>query len=129
MLLCCRQKCVHTLTLFKRNAKRLFQRTNRTECFSNQHIKGAKWLSGGVLNSRPRSCGFEPNQPYCAVSLSKAQILTKYWFNPGSPFPCLKSDVKLFYFVFNKNYITISQNDQNMVSISIQNLLYSFFCR
>ena len=48
MLLCCRQKCVNTLTLFKRNAKELFlQRANSTE----RH-KGAQWLSGGMLDSR-----------------------------------------------------------------------------
>ena len=32
---------------------------------------GAQWLSGRVLDSRPRGCGFEPNQRHCVVSLSK----------------------------------------------------------
>ena len=27
--------------------------------------------SGSVLDSRPRGCGFEPNQRHCVVSLSK----------------------------------------------------------
>ena len=32
---------------------------------------GAQWLSGRVLDSRPRGCGFEPNRRHCVVSLSK----------------------------------------------------------
>ena len=34
-------------------------------------IKGAQWLSGGVLDSRPRGHGFEPHRRHCVVSLSK----------------------------------------------------------
>ena len=32
---------------------------------------GAKWLSGRVLDSRPRCHGFEPHWRHCIVSLSK----------------------------------------------------------
>ena len=32
---------------------------------------GAQWLSGRVLDSRPRGCGFEPHQRHYVVSLSK----------------------------------------------------------
>ena len=32
---------------------------------------GAQWLSGGVLDSRTRGCGFEPHRCHCVVSLSK----------------------------------------------------------
>ena len=32
---------------------------------------GAQWLSGRVLDSRSRSCGFQPHQGHCVVSLSK----------------------------------------------------------
>ena len=32
---------------------------------------GAQWLSGRVLDSRPRGCGFEPHRRHCVVSLSK----------------------------------------------------------
>ena len=32
---------------------------------------GAQWLSGRVLDSRPRGCGFEPHRGHCVVSLSK----------------------------------------------------------
>ena len=32
---------------------------------------GVQWLSGRVLDSRPRDRGFEPHQRHCLVSLSK----------------------------------------------------------
>ena len=33
--------------------------------------KGAQWLSGRVLDSRPKGRGFEPRRCLCVVSLSK----------------------------------------------------------
>ena len=33
--------------------------------------KGAQWLSGRVLDSRPKGRGFEPHWRHCVVSLSK----------------------------------------------------------
>ena len=35
------------------------------------HTQGAHWLSGRVLDSRPKGCGFEPHRRHCVVSLSK----------------------------------------------------------
>ena len=35
-----------------------------------QHTR-AQWLSGRVLDSRPRGRGFEPHRRHCVVSLSK----------------------------------------------------------
>ena len=32
---------------------------------------GAQWLSGRVLDSRPKGRGFEPHRCHCVVSLSK----------------------------------------------------------
>ena len=32
---------------------------------------GAQWLSGGVLDSRPKGRGFEPHRRHCVMSLSK----------------------------------------------------------
>ena len=32
---------------------------------------GAQWLSGRVLDSRPRGCGFEPHGRHCVVPLTK----------------------------------------------------------
>ena len=34
-------------------------------------LKGAQWLSGRVLDSRPKGRGFEPHRRHCVVSLSK----------------------------------------------------------
>ena len=33
--------------------------------------KGAQWLCGRVLDSRPKGRGFEPHRRHCIVSLSK----------------------------------------------------------
>ena len=35
-----------------------------------EHV-GAQWLSGRVLDSRPRGRGFEPHRRHCVVSSSK----------------------------------------------------------
>ena len=34
-------------------------------------IKGAQWLSGRVLDSRPRGRGFEPHRRHCVVVLEQ----------------------------------------------------------
>ena len=36
--------------------------------------KGAQWLSGRVLDSRPRGRGFEPHWCHCVESLSKTHL-------------------------------------------------------
>ena len=38
-------------------------------------VRGGQWLSGRVLDSRPRGRGFEPHRRHCDVSLSKTRIL------------------------------------------------------
>ena len=35
---------------------------------------GAQWLSGRVLDSRPRGHGFEPHRRHCVVVLSKTHL-------------------------------------------------------
>ena len=35
------------------------------------HVRGGRWLSGRVLDSRPRGRGFETHRRHCYVSLSK----------------------------------------------------------
>ena len=37
----------------------------------NKDQSGAQWLSGRVLDSKPRGRGFEPHRRHCDVSLSK----------------------------------------------------------
>ena len=39
--------------------------------FSFWEKMGAQWLSGRVLDSRPKGRGFEPHRRHCVVSLSK----------------------------------------------------------
>ena len=45
--------------------------------------EGAQWLSGRVLDSRPRGCGFKPHWRHCVVSLSKSinssLVLVQSW--------------------------------------------------
>ena len=41
------------------------------ENFCGNIGKGAQWLSGRVLDSRPKGRGFEPHRRHCVVSLSK----------------------------------------------------------
>ena len=37
-------------------------------------FSGAQWLSGRVLDSRPKGRGFEPHRHHCVVSLSKTHL-------------------------------------------------------
>ena len=39
-------------------------------CYSIYHF-GAQWLSGRVLDSRPRGRGFEPQRRHCVVVLEQ----------------------------------------------------------
>ena len=41
------------------------------EYIETRSCEGAQWLSGRVLDSRPRGRGFEPHKRHCLVSLSK----------------------------------------------------------
>ena len=44
----------------------------KTRIFSYEdYYLGAQWISGRVLDSRPRGRGFEPHRGHCVVSLSK----------------------------------------------------------
>ena len=38
-------------------------------------LMGAQWLSGRVLDSRPKGRGLEPHQRHCVVSLSKRTLI------------------------------------------------------
>ena len=50
--------------------------------------EGAQWLSGSVLDSRPKGSGFEPHRRHCVVVLEQDTfILAKYWLNPGRTVP------------------------------------------
>ena len=40
-------------------------------CLKESIIMGAQWLSGRVLDSRPRGCGFESHRRHCVVVLEQ----------------------------------------------------------
>ena len=42
-----------------------------SKCAAHQVLLGAQWLSGRVLDSRPKGRGFEPHRRHYVVSLSK----------------------------------------------------------
>ena len=49
---------------------------------------GAQWLSGRVLDWRPKGHEFEPHRCHCVVVLERDTfILALYWFNPGRTVP------------------------------------------
>ena len=70
----------HKFSVFE-NFKKVFKKSfkspwilHKLACMNlgnSTHIWGTQWLSGRVLDSRPRGCGFEPQQRHCIVSLNK----------------------------------------------------------
>ena len=90
----------HRIYKKKKSAKRApplctyeppFQKSLVRPCstaFVTISVDGAQWLSGRVLDSKPRGRGCEPHRRLCAVVLEQDTfILAKYWFNPGRPVP------------------------------------------
>ena len=43
----------------------------QTLCMFSQIKEGAQWLSGRVLDSRPKGSGFEPHRRHCVVVLEQ----------------------------------------------------------
>ena len=43
----------------------------KAEILNQKVVTGAQWLSGRVLDSRPKGRGFKPHRRHCVVSLSK----------------------------------------------------------
>ena len=57
--------------------------------FTTAEKKGAQWLSGRVLDSRPRGRGFEPHRRHCVVSLSKNINPSLVLVQPRKTRPCI----------------------------------------
>ena len=38
-------------------------------------LEGAQWLSGRVLDLRPKGCGFEPHRRHCTVVLEQDTLI------------------------------------------------------
>ena len=47
---------------------------SESSCVAYQINEGAQWLSGRVLDMRPKGHGFEPHRRHCVVSLSKTHL-------------------------------------------------------
>ena len=60
-------KCVMLLTLTCRNLS--------TDIGRHMAVMGAQWLSGRVLDSRSKGCGFEPHQRHCVVVLEQDSFI------------------------------------------------------
>ena len=54
-----------------------------------QHIVGVQWLSGRVLDWRPKGRGFEPHRRHCVVSLSKNINPSLVLVQPRKTHPCI----------------------------------------
>ena len=53
-------------------------------------VLGAQWLSGRVLDSRPRGRGFEPHQRHCVVALEQDTFYPSLVLvQPRKTHPCL----------------------------------------
>ena len=51
---------------------------------TSSKVVGAQWLSGGVLDLRPKGHGLEPlPASLCCVLEQDTLIPAQYWFNPG----------------------------------------------
>ena len=50
--------------------------------------KGAQWLSGRVLDSRPKGRGFEPHRRHCVVVLEQ-DTFTSVLVRPRKNRPCI----------------------------------------
>ena len=57
----------NVLKLFKNDTVVTYMHTHTVHVLP----RGAQWLSGRVLDSRPNGRGFEPHRRHCVVSLSK----------------------------------------------------------
>ena len=48
------------------------------------NCQGARWLSGKVLDWRPRGWGFKPHQPHCVVVLGQDTLINSSLVLTGS---------------------------------------------
>ena len=54
-----------------------------------QYYEGAQWLSGRVLDSRPRGRRFEPHRRHCIVVLEQDTLSSLTLVQPMKTCPCL----------------------------------------
>ena len=79
-----------------------------------QRSMGAEWLSGRVLDSRPRGHGFEPHQCHCVASLSKNINPSLVLVHPRKTRPFITERLLM-------EYKRIKSNKQNQLIPSADN--------
>ena len=75
--------CINMFWKIHQNEKRKGRCENVETDIILYQTMGVQWLSGRVLDSRLRDCGFELHQRHCIVSLSK----TLYTLQPRKTWP------------------------------------------
>ena len=60
-----------TLSLLHPGPFQLITLTSNVLMTYMYYVEGAQWLSGRVLDSRPKGSGFEPHQRHCVVVLEQ----------------------------------------------------------
>ena len=93
---------------------------------------GAQWLSGRVLDSRPKGRGFEPHRRHCVVSLSKNINPSLVLVQPRKTRPFITerllmgrkesnqtNKICLFFFLSNENLSTffLSKISQQLLDL------------
>ena len=68
------QKVKYTLISITKSISKIFI-LNFAYAFSQIKEKGAQWLSGRVLDLRPRGRGFEPHWHHCVVVLEQDKFI------------------------------------------------------
>ena len=79
---------------------------------------GAQWLSGRVLDSRPRGRGFEPHRRHCVVSLSKNNNPRLVLVQPRKTRPFINERLLMGRKESNQTKINISCLNLNLAVVS-----------
>ena len=89
---------------------------------------GAQWLSGRVLDSRPRGRRFEPHRGHCVVSLSKNINPSLVLVKPRKTRPFISEILLMGRKESNQTdkQLTMFNNSIAIFSNSIKNLIYDF---
>ena len=76
--------------------------------FNSNCVSGAQWLSGRVLDSRPKGRGLEPHRRHCVVSLSKIFNPSLVLVQPRKTRPFITERLLMGRTESNKNAIVVS---------------------
>ena len=79
-------------------------------------MQGAQWLSGRVLDSRPKGRGFEPHRRHCVVSLSKNNYPSLVLVQPRKTRPYITERLLMGRKESNQTKTLFSAGYQNIFS-------------